>query len=40
MANVSTMRKLVRMIFVMLTEKKKWKYKITIFTEDREAILK
>lgn len=38
-AHVSTMRKLVRMIFVMLTERKKWKYEITSLTEDKTSRL-
>ena len=38
-AHVSTMRKLVRMIFVMLNERKKWKYEITSLTEDKKARL-
>ena len=38
-AHVSTMRKLVRMIFVMLNERKKWKYEITSLTEVKMARL-
>lgn len=38
-AHVSTMRKLVRMIFVMLRENKKWKYEVTSLTEDKVARL-
>ncbi len=34
-AHVSTMRKLVRMIFVMLKEKKEWKYEIPGLTEKK-----
>ena len=33
------MRKLVRMIFVMLNERKKLKYEITSLTEDKKARL-
>ena len=33
------MRKLVRMIFVMLRENKKWKYAVTSLTEDKVARL-
>ena len=38
-AHVSTMRKLVRMIFVMLKDRKRWKYEITGLTEDKKARL-
>ncbi len=38
-AHVSTMRKLLRMIFVMLKERKKWKYEITSLTEDKTSRL-
>ena len=38
-AHVSTMRKLVRMIFVMLNERKKWKYEVMTLTEDKAARL-
>jgi len=34
-AHVSTMRKLTRMIFTMLTEKKEWKYEIPGLTENK-----
>ena len=38
-AHVSTMRKLVRMIFVMLKDRKKWKYEVMSLTEDKKARL-
>lgn len=38
-AHVSTMRELVRMIFVMLRENKKRKYEVTNLTEDKVARL-
>ena len=37
--HVSTMRKILRSIFVMLNERKKWKYEITSLTEDKKARL-
>jgi hypothetical protein len=39
-AHVSTMRKILRMIFVMLKDRKKWKYEITGLTEDKTSRLK
>ena len=38
-AHVSTMRKILRMIFVMLNERKKWKYEVMSLTEDKKARL-
>jgi hypothetical protein len=38
-AHVSTMGILSGMIFVMLNERKKWKYEITSLTEDKAARL-
>ena len=38
-AHVSTMRKILRMIFVMLKDRKKWKYEIMDLTEDKKAML-
>ena len=38
-AHVSMMRKLVRMIFVILNERKKWKYEVMSLTEDKAARL-
>jgi transposase len=38
-AHVSTMRKILRMIFVMLKDRKKWKYEITGLTEDKTSRL-
>ena len=38
-AHVSTMRKILRMIFVMLKDRKKWKYGITSLTEDKTSRL-
>ena len=38
-AHVSTMRKILRMIFVMLKDRKKWEYEITDLTEDKTSRL-
>ena len=38
-AHVPTMRKILRMIFVMLKDRKRWKYEITGLTEDKKARL-
>ena len=37
--HVSTIRKILRMIFVMLKDRKKWKYEITSLTEVKKARL-
>jgi hypothetical protein len=38
-AHVSTIRKILRMIFVMLKDRKKWNYEITGLTEDKTSRL-
>ena len=38
-AHVSTMRNILQMKFVMLKDRKKWKYEITGLTEDKTSRL-